>query len=605
MTSGIVFFLWLHRKLLQLINPAQKILGEQNYILLVSVLVGFLSGTASILMRQVESYSEKAALLIVPDDSQWMPWLVPATPAIGIFFCIFVTQVIARGHYERGLCGVIMGVERREGNIPLHKIFSHIITSGVSVGFGVSAGLEAPIALTGAAIGSNLGRALLLGRQSRILLLACGSAAAISAMFNSPVAGAFFALEIILPHSTNAIAAMIPLILASATSLVVSQQVIGPHNFPMELMQWDIKAMPYYVILGIAAGLVSAFVIHTNIFISRRMKKIGNPWLKGLAGFFCLYGAFLLFPAVRGQGYHFLSMLLSNDTLHFSAGSPIADLFQSPWSFLLLVFAMVFLKAAASVTSLESGADGGIFAPSMCIGAFLGFAVARFIHLAELPGCNNISEINFLAIGMGGVLAGVMHAPLTGIFLIAELTGGYVLLIPLMIVAALSTFFCHKFCPYNVYKTLIAEKGDNPDSKQDADALCVSYVGEIIETDYRTVLESDSLRNLLKTVMSTHHNLFPVLDENDNLSGLITLNDIRKFLLETSLYDVALVFDIMRPPQAILNSTDTLGHAIEVFEQQKVTTIPVIRNGKYAGCISKNRAFDLYRYHIEHRKELF
>ena len=417
------FFSWLHGRFLRIVNPFQKTLGEQNYIILLSVLVGLLSGVAGALMKTVEN-GVQSLVGLIPADAAWAVWVLPATPALAVFFCIFVTQVIMHGKYERGVAGVIMCVKNRTGTLPLHKTFSHIITSGVSVGLGVSAGLEAPVAQTGAAIGSNVARSLLLSHENRILLLACGGAAGISAMFNTPVAGAFFAMEIILPKTASAIPAIIPLILSSATALLVSQQIYPPRPYDFELLQWNMRAVPYYVILGAAAGLVSVFVIKMYTQISKRYGRVRNPWVKGLIGSAILYLAILLFPALRGDGYPFISHLISDpETLY--AGSPIASIFANPRVFLLLTFLLVFLKATTSISSLESGADGGIFAPSMFIGAFLGYSISKLVHMAGLVWGGYISDLNFLAIGMGGVLAGVMHAPLTGIFLIAELTGGY------------------------------------------------------------------------------------------------------------------------------------------------------------------------------------
>ena len=497
-----------------------------------------------------------------------------------------------------------MSVKNRTGAIPLHKTFSHIITSGVSVGFGVSAGLEAPVALTGAAIGSNVARSLLLNHEKRILLLACGGAAGISAMFNTPVAGAFFAMEILLPNTASAIPAIIPLILSSATALLVSQQIYPPRFYTFDLLQWNLRAVPYYVVLGAAAGLVSVFVIKMYVHVSRRYGRIRNPWLRGLVGSAILYVAILLFPALRGDGYPFISRLLAEPEALY-AGSVAAPLFAGPWMFLGLTFLLVFLKALVSTSSLESGADGGIFAPSMYIGAFLGFSLSKLVHMTNLAWGGYISEMNFLAIGMGGVLAGVMHAPLTGIFLIAEITGGYKLFIPLMIVSALSTFVCRKLCTHNVYKTMILFHGGDPDTTRDSDALTRAIPDDLIETDYIPLSESDSMRAVLHSVMKTHQNVFPVLDGDGRLAGIVTLDDIRHYLLETSLYDVALVFDIMRTPEAVLKPGDTLGRAINLFEKHQETEVPVVRDGVYIGFITKHRVLDRYRYLIENRPELF
>ena len=597
------FLSWLHGRFLRIVNPFQKTLGEQNYIILLSVLVGLLSGVAGALMKAVE-HGVRYLVALIPADASWAVWVLPATPALGVFFCVFVTQVIMHGKYIRGLVGVIMSIKNRTGTVPLHKTFSHIITSGVSVGFGVSAGLEAPVAQTGAAIGSNVARSLLLNHENRILLLSCGGAAGISAMFNTPVAGAFFAMEILLPKTASAIPAIIPLILSSATALLVSQQIYPPRPVFDSLQEWNLHAVPYYVILGAAAGLVSVFVIKIYTRISKHYGNVRNPWVKGLIGSAILYLAILLFPALRGDGYDFIRHLISEpDALY--AGSPFASLFANPWVFLLLTFLLVFLKATTSISSLESGADGGIFAPSMFIGAFLGYSISKFVHMAGLAWGGYISEPNFLAIGMGGVLAGVMHAPLTGIFLIAELTGGYKLFIPLMIVSALSTFVCRKLCTHNVYKTMILFHGGDPDGTRDADALTRAIPDELIEKDYLSLSESDSMRNVLTSVMKTHQNVFPVLDHDGRLAGIVTLDNIRHYLLETSLYDVALVFDIMRPPEAVLAPGDTLGRAINLFEKHHETAVPVVRGGVYMGFVTKDRVLDRYRYLIENRPELF
>ena len=597
------FLSWLHGRFLRIVNPFQKTLGEQNYIILLSVLVGLLSGVAGALMKTVE-HLVQSLVSYIPADAAWTVWLLPATPALGVFFCIFVAHVVMRGKYERGLAGVIMSVKNRTGAIPLHKTFSHIITSGVSVGLGVSAGLEAPVAQTGAAIGSNVARSLLLNHENRILLLACGGAAGISAMFNTPVAGAFFAMEILLPKTASAIPAIIPLILSSATALLVSQQIYPPRLYDFDLLQWNMRAVPYYVVLGAAAGLVSSFVIKAYTRISKQYGRVRNPWVKGVIGSAILYLAILLFPALRGDGYYFISRLLSEPEALYGA-SPLAAVFSNPWVFLLLTFLLVFLKATISISSLESGADGGIFAPSMFIGAFLGYSISKFIHMAGFIWGGYISELNFLAIGMGGVLAGVMHAPLTGIFLIAELTGGYRLFIPLMIVSALSTFVCRKLCTHNVYKTMILFHGGDPDGTRDADALTRAIQDDLIEKDYLPLNESDSMRSVLHSVMKTHQNEFPVLDNAGCLAGVVSLDDIRHYLLETSLYDVALVFDIMRPPGTVLKPGDTLGRAISIFEKHHETAVPVVSDGVCLGFVTKDRVLDRYRYLIENRPELF
>lgn len=578
-------------------------LGEKNYIFLLSILVGLVSGAAAVLLRWFAFFCHRLGESALP-GAPYFEYLLPALPAVGIFFCILFVKFYVRGPYEKSLSGVIVATSNGNSSIPVQKTYSHLLTSGISVGSGVSAGLEAPIALTGSAIGSNLAKLFHLGRESRTLLLACGGAAGISAVFNSPVAGTLFACEILLPEFS--IPALIPMLIASASAAMLAEIVYPNHTFSIEVTGWDMQNLPYYILLGLLAGMVSAFVIRSSCGIAKRFEPVRNVWLKGLTGAAILYGAFLLFPMLRGEGYHFINLLIRGSETEILQGSPIRQMFQTPWIFICLIAVLVLLKALISSTGIESGGDGGIFAPSMFMGAFLGFFVARFIRMAEFPGWQHIrDEKNFIAAGMGGVLAGVMHAPMTGIFLIAEITGGYRLFVPLMIVASISCFVCRKFSHYNVYKSMIAMHGGTPEPTKDAAALEVITVGELAERDFAPVRADDTLRTVLSIFMKSKRNLFPVLDSEQRLAGIVTLDNIRPFLLDDGLYDVALVFDIMTPPGPALDYNDSLGDATKLFETCRLWNLPVIRGGRYYGFVSKSGVFDRYRDMLKNKPDLF
>lgn len=578
-----------------------RVLGEKNYILLLSLIVGLIAGLAAVLLRTFAASIHE--LIQTYFHAPWAVWILPAFPAVGIFFCIIFVKYWIRGPYDKSLAGVIVATSNGTSEIPAQKTYSHIITSGISVGCGVSAGLEAPIALTGSAIGSNVAKVFRLGRESRTLLLACGGAAGISAVFNSPVAGALFACEILLPEFS--IPALIPLLMASATAAVVSSILAAEHTFSLEVTGWNVQNLPFYVLLGIFAGLVSAYVIRSTLAIGKNFSKIQNCWIRGLTGAGILYIVFLFLPMLRAEGYPAIDLLFKGYDSAVLEGSPIAFLFENPWIFLLLTGILIFLKAAVSAVSLESGADGGIFAPSMFIGAFLGFFTARLIKLTALVDNAMITEQNFIAVGMGGVLAGVMHAPMTGIFLIAEITGGYKLFIPLMIVSSLSCYICRKICRYNVYKSTIALRGGIPEPPKDTAAMEEINVEKLVEKDFIPVHQAETLRMLLTTVMKSKRNIFPVLDENDALVGIVTLDNIRPFLLDSQLYDVALVFDVMSGTGPVLNAEDSLGDATKLFESCHVWNLPVIKNGKYLGFVSKSGVFDRYRNLLKNKAELF
>ena len=577
-------------------------LGEKNYILILSCVVGLVAGLAAVALRSFCEQVHRFTTAYLPDGTAGV-YLAPALPALGIFFCILFVRFVIRKPYEKSLAGVIAAASSGRSDIPVQKTFSHIITSGVSVGCGVSAGLEAPIALTGSAIGSNLARLFHLNRESRTLLLACGGAAGISAVFNSPVAGALFACEILLPEFS--IPALVPLLISSAIAAILAEILFPAHIFVLNVTGWSMMNLPYYILLGLLAGCVSALVIRFSCGIAQKFEPLKNVWIKGLIGAVILYVVFLLLPALRGEGYDFVNDLLRGSEDGIMRGSPAGFIFEHKWGFLALTGFLVVMKAAVSPVGIESGGDGGIFAPSMFMGAFLGFFSARLIRLAQLPGWEGISERNFIAVGMGAVLAGVMHAPMTGIFLIAEITGGYKLFVPLMIVASLSCYICRKLSRYNVYKSMIAMRGGSPEQAKDAVALASIRVGDLAETDYSTISENDTLRTVLTVFMHSKRNIFPVLNAEHRLVGIVTLDNIRPFLLDEQLYDVALVYDIMSPVGPVLNDGDSLAEATKLFEACRLWNLPVVRNGIYRGFVSKSGVFDRYREMLRNKPELF
>ena len=390
--------------------------------------------------------------------------------------------------------------------------------------------------------------------------------------------------------------------MASAAAAVVSELCNSYNPFIQLNTGWTVMNVPWYVLIGIAAGLLSALVIRTSVTVAKKAEKQKNVWVRGLIGCLVLYVVFLLLPALKGEGYRFIMDLIRGRENTLPDQGVLTFLFQNPWSLIVLTVVLMFAKPLVSAISVESGGDGGIFGPSLFTGAFLGYAMSKFLNLT---GIAVIDPVNCIAVGMGGVLAGVMHAPLTGMFLIAELTGGYRLFVPLMIVVALSSFISKRLVKHNVYKSMIAMKGGTPEQRDDEVMLTSTHLRDLVETDYITVRENDTLRSLLRTVMQSSRNIFPVVNEDKQLVGVVRVDSIRKLLFNSELYDMILVYDVMSDTGPVLDTNDTLNDAVLLFDRLRLWNLPVTENGKYLGFVSKVGIYDNYRRMLQEKHDLF
>ena len=571
---------------------------KKGFVLVTCVAVGLVAGLAAVFLKRFCDFFHELSTAL---PGAWSFWLTPALPAIGILICTALVALFVKGRYEKGLAGVIAATSRGTSDLPPGKTYSHVVTSGICVGLGGSAGLEAPIALTGSAIGSNVAKSLGISGETRTLLLACGGAAGIAAVFNSPVGGALFACEVLLPEFS--VPALVPLLMSSAAASVLSSVLYSKQPFIALTEGWSMNALPFYVVLGVVCGLVAAYVMRASSWVGRHLEILNGLWAKAFIGGGSLYLAFLLMPCLKGEGYDQIAHIVTKDFSELFAGSLLSRLDCGGWLFVGVLAILVFGKAIVSAATIESGGDGGIFAPSMFTGAFTGLFVSR---VANLSGLIHLNEVNFIAVGMGGLLSGVMHAPMTGIFLIAEITGGYKLLVPLMIVSALACFTCKRFEPYNVYKRSLHKAGFALEPNPDTAAVEAMSLTGLVETDFLKLKESDSLRDMIRGVMSSRRNVFPVLNSNGRLSGIVTLDNLRPFLLDNQLYDMALVYDIMSQPGPTLKEDDSLATAARLFEKCGLWNIPVeCEDGSYLGFVSKSGVFDKYRELLRNKPELF
>ena len=592
------FLLRLHRRfILRAVRFWQTRWGERSLIILLAILIGGAAAFAAALLHTLVTRLEAFGIWLAgtPHDNHGLGWLgiLLVLPLAGMLLSFLVQRYLGGPRYAKSLSPLILALNRRRTGIPVVELFNHMLSSALSVGLGGSAGLEAPSVLTGAAIGANSAGFLHIDRRHRSLLVGCGSAAAISAIFDSPIAGVLFAAEVLLPEFS--VSALIPMIMSSAVATVVSRQIIGDNQFFLAInAPWQTNAIPCYFLCGIFCALVGVYVIKAAYFTSAQLKsRFRNPWLRLFAGGSVLCLILLMFPLLRGQGYLYIEKLFTGDMAGLVASAPLLGWIPSQSALLVILVAVVILgKVIASVLTVDAGGDGGSFAPSMFIGAFTGFAFARLVNLT---GVIQLQEYNFVAVGMCGVFTAVMRAPLTGIFLIAEVTGGYILLVPLMIVSSVSWFVARFFEPNSIYRKALVEN-NLLDDDRDRTMLRRLPVRLLLSRDYHVLKLNDPLQKVTGLVERTPEEIFPVLDDNGKLIGVVHLEKILAVMLNPKVYSLLVVFDLMEPPLGIVSPDDDLAWALANFEKHNLAYLPVCdASGTFHGFIAKASIFNRYR----------
>lgn len=559
----------------------------KTFVIISSLVVGVLSGLASALLKNIVHFLETEPKQYL--NHYGIGFILPIFPLIGIILSVLVIVFIFKGKLSKGISNIIYSIMRKASDIPKEDILSHYITSGLSVGFGGSAGLEAPIVITGAAIGSNLAKEIKFNYRVRTILLASGSAAGISAIFNSPIAGVIFAAEVLLPEFS--IPYLIPLLIASASAAVVSRFLYSGQLFYLVTEGWVLKAVPFYIILGVLCGIISLYNIKATFFIEEFFEKLGKRYKKILIGGILLCVMIFVMPPLYGEGYLSIKYLLAGQFEKILPGNSAFNFIDKNLLLIIVAVVIIITKVIATALTTSSGGNGGIIAPSLFTGAFTGF------FLAHLMGYLNIIQLNhsnFIVVGMAGILSGVLHAPLTGIFLIAEITGGYTLIVPLMIVTALSYFISRHFHPESIYTAPLVKRGVQFRSEKERSFIRQIKVRDIIEKDFITIYPKMTLREIVDKIIHSKRNLFPVLDNNGKLIGIITLDDIREVLLNSDVYDVILAYEVMNTGFHSIDIEADLAIALEKFEQNSVWNLAVTHNGKYCGFISKSNIFNKY-----------
>lgn len=582
----------------KLLQWRSKNIGNKTFLIITSVIIGIVTGLSAVLLKQLVHFIQWS--LQFNSDKQSQNYFFLIYPLIGVLISVFLIRLLVKKKFYKGISSIIFSIFKRSSIIDRHHTYMHIPTSAFTVGFGGSVGLEAPIVATGSAIGSNIARSLRMGYKERTLLLGCGAAAGIAAIFNSPIAGVLFAFEVLLFEFS--VPAFIPLLIASATASIVSKMLFSGQLFFLVTEGWVMKAIPFYILLGLLCGLVSAYIIRMNHKIEDFFKKYKRPYLKAIIGSLILGLLIFIFPPLFGEGYHTIENLLSGSFDKLFNNSFFFGYSSSPIIVILFVAGIILVKIFATAITIGSGGNGGIFAPSLFTGAITGFG---FAFLVNYIGIIHLNTVNFIVAGMAGILSGVIHVPLTAIFLIAEITGGYVLFVPLMIVSAISFFVTKYFEQYSVYTKILAEKGIVKLNDKENTLLSKLDINKLIETEYTSVKFDMKFGLFINEIVRSKRNTFPVLDEEGHLLGIVRLDEIRSQMFNTSLYDSLTVEDVMTEPLEYIYLNENIQLILEKFEKTDTRNLPVIEDDKYVGFISKSKLLDEYRtLFVKQSKEL-
>jgi len=565
-------------------------ISQRNLIMILSVIIGVLAGLGAVVIKNgVHLVKDLLTSNIVVDYQNYLFFVLPA---IGILLATLYIRFVVRQHVGHGIPSVLFAISRTHGVIKRHNIFSSIITSVFTVGFGGSVGLEGPTVATGAALGSNLGQVFKLNYKQITLLLGLASAAAMSAIFKSPIAAVVFAIEVIMIDLT--MSSVIPLLIASTTGVLTSYFFLGQAvMYPFDIkVAFSLSDIPYFILLGLLAGLVSVYFTKMYIFTESVFKRINAWYLKWILGGVVLGVLIFFFPSLYGEGYEAVNSCLQGDYSPLFNNSLFYGLENEIiWVFVLFLL-ILFFKAIATSVTFGAGGIGGIFAPTLFMGAFTGLFFTTFL---KYLGIGHLNPSNFALVGMGGLIAGVLHAPLTAVFLIAEITSGYQLFVPLMITATISYATIRIFVKNSVYTHQLARRGELITHHKDKAILSMMKVDKLIERDFRTVSPDDKLGDLVKVIAESKRNLYPVIDENELFCGIIVLDDIRNIMFKPELYDVKDVHSLMFMPGTFVDPDESMEEVAKKFQETRNYNLPVIKDGKYIGFISRANVFSEYR----------
>ena len=581
------------------INNFRTKLSRVQFIIMIATLVGLTSGLIAVVLKSLVHYLQHLI-----EDIPLSRFAYLLFPAVGIIATVFVINHLFAGRIEKGIAMVLKAIAQKSSFIPLRHTYQHVITSSLTVGLGGSVGLEAPIVATGSAVGSNLSRISDLNYQERTLLIACGAAAGISAVFNAPIAGVIFAIEVLLVETV--ISYFIPLIISSVVGALCSKIILQEaslFNFVLR-ESFDYKNVPYYIVLGILAGFISVY--YARMF--KRSEHMIHGWkmngyLKAATGGLLLAAIYFVLPPLFGEGYNSVKLVANGTFDTFSDNTTLFSKLGENWSIIAFTALIVLTKPIAASITLSSGGNGGNFAPSLFTGSYLGFFFSRLLN--ETPWIK-IPVGNFSLVGMAGVLSGVMYCPLSAIFLIAEITNGYELFIPLMIVSSISFFIVKSYEPFSMETKKLAMEGQIFTHKKEKNILTSISLESLLQDRYESIMIDKKLKDLVETIKGSEKNIFAVIDNKERFAGIIELNDVKQRLFQPDQFEKVFVRSIMKKPAAVLQLGQDMHTVMKTFDTTQSWYLPVLdKEKKFIGFISKTKLFNKYREILASQADLY
>ncbi|MFT7380631.1 MAG: CIC family chloride channel protein [Roseivirga sp.] len=572
--------------------------SSRNFLILLSGVVGLIGGIAAVTLKSTVHYIQQSLRDFRVDFSDYLFLIYPA---IGILITSIVADRILKEKLGHGITNILYAISKKSSILGRTKMYSRMITSAITVGFGGSVGLEAPIVVTGSAIGSNIGRWMHLSYRQRTLMIGCGAAAAISGIFNSPVAGVIFSIEVILTDVT--IAAFIPLLIASVIGALVSMLTLGTDVlFSFNLKDpFEASDFPFYLLLGAFCGLASVYFTRVTLFTEALAMKVKSKTWRALLGGLGLGIIIFIFHPIYGEGYDSITTILNGNPEQLLEDSFLLKDLDGTLYLILFALGVLLIKPVATGLTIGAGGNGGIFAPSLFIGAITGYIYSQSINALGFGKVLSIS--NFTLVGMCGVMSGVMHAPLTAIFLIAEITSGYTLFLPLMLVSAVGLSTSRYFEQHSFYTGKLIKAGDLIQHDKDKQVLSLIKIEKLIETDLLTIEPDKKLEDLVALVRMSKRNIFPVVNEKNELQGIITLDDIRDIMFDPNSQKSVIVGTLMHKPPATVSPEDGMADVMNKFERTGAWNLPVISEQGYLGIVSKSRIFNAYRTKLKRQNK--
>ena len=565
-------------------------IDQVKLVYFLSLVVGLLSAIAAAILKYSIHYVHK--ILTDGITTRSLSYLYLAYPLIGMFLTLLFVRYVVKDNIGHGISRILFAISRKKSHLKSHNTWSSIIASTLTIGFGGSVGAEAPIVLTGSSIGSAIGRFFKLNYKNITLLIGCGAAGAVSGIFKAPVAGIVFTLEILMLDLT--ISSIVPLLISSVTAATVAYFLMGDKvllTFNI-VGAFNISNIPWYLLLGVVSGLISLYFSKMTLFLEESYSRIKNSYLRLILGGIVLGSLIYLFPPFYGEGYDTLMLLLQGNADMIVNSSIFGHASASFMVITLFMAGLVLIKVIASSSTNGAGGVGGIFAPTLFIGGINGYLLASILKKVTDV---DVPDNRFVLVGMAGMMAGVMHAPLTAIFLIAEMTGGYGLLIPLIITSTAAFITTRSFEKHSIYHVQLAKSGDLITHDKDKAVLTMMNWKREIETDLLKVKPSDTLGEMVKVIARSKRNLFPVVDEYNILEGVVSLDDVREIMFRQELYATTFVRDLMTIPPSYIDKKENIDTVMDAFRKTGAWNLPVLDNGYYVGFISKSRIYSKYR----------